>query len=206
MKKNILIALCVALFTGLSASAESGFVTRSLFSIGWDINTPLNNKDFVSETSTYGSKIESRRFIRNNISIGAELSWCSLYEYTPVQTYQIENGAVTTDLFKYMYNVPFVVNSHYYLMPDKLVMPYVGLGLGAMYSEQDLYLNIHELSGSNWGFIVRPEAGAIVKFGSESNVAAMIGVRYNYATNHESAFNIRNIQTLGFQLGIAFLR
>ena len=81
MKKLTTFLLCLGfLLSGIASSAESGFVTRGLFSIGWDINAPLNNKEFVSETSAYGSKIESRRFIRNNISIGAELSWCSLYE------------------------------------------------------------------------------------------------------------------------------
>jgi outer membrane protein W len=166
----------------------------------------MNNKDFVGVTSANGFKIESRHFLNENISVGGEISWNSLYEYTPTQTYQIENGAVTTDLFKYMYNVPFVMNAHYYFGSNSIVMPYAGLAAGGMYSEQYLYLNIHEITGKNWGFVVRPEAGAIIKFGSDSNMAALLGIRYNYATNHESKFNIRSIQTLGFQLGLAFLR
>lgn len=206
MKKHIkLLATGILFVLGTAAQAQSGYVTRSLFNFAWDINVPLNNKDFISETSTYGFKLEGRYFIQHNISIGAELNWSSLYEYKPRETYQIENGAITTDLYNYMYNLPFNANAHYYFMPDKMVNPYAGLGLGAMYSEQDVYFNIYNLYSTNWGFLVRPEVGALIKFGPDSFTAGLIGVRYNYATNQESSFDIRNIQTLSFQFGIAFL-
>jgi hypothetical protein len=88
-------------------------------------------------------------------------------------------------------------------MPDRAVTPYVGLGVGAMYSQQDFYFNIYNLSFSKWGYLVKPEAGVLFKFG-RSNMGAMLGVRYNYGTNREPALNFDNIQMLGVNIGLVF--
>ena len=197
--------LTILSFTLCSAvvRADSGYLTSSFISIGWDINVPMANKDFIDVTSASGLSVQGRYFVNPNLSVGGEIAWNSLYQYAPRQTYTFENGAVTTDLYKYMYVMPMSANVHYYFNPDAKVIPYVGLGLGTMYSQEDLYLNIYSLSFANWGFLVKPEAGAIFKFGS-SNTGAMLGLRYNYATNNESDLSISNIQTLGINLGIVF--
>lgn len=198
--------LLLSILIDKSAQAQYGYVPNGFFAFAWDINVPLNNKDFIERTSFYGGKIEGRTFITPKFSVGGELSWNSSYQYQPKRTYQFDGGAVTTDLYKYVYNVPFNLNAHYYFMDDKLIMPFAGLGVGAMYSEQDVYFNIYNLNSNNWGFLLRPEAGALIKFGSNSTTAALLGVRYNYATNRESDFNINKIKSLSFQVGIAFMQ
>jgi hypothetical protein len=198
--------LLLSILIDKSAQAQYGYVPNGFFAFAWDINVPLNNKDFIERTSFYGGKIEGRTFITPKFSVGGELSWNSSYQYQPKRTYQFDGGAVTTDLYKYVYNVPFNLNAHYYFMDDKLIMPFAGLGVGAMYSEQDVYFNIYNLYSNNWGFLLRPEAGALIKFGSNSTTAALLGVRYNYATNRESDFNINKIKSLSFQVGIAFMQ
>jgi hypothetical protein len=204
--KKILYTFLLLFISGSSVKAQYGYIPNGLFAFGWDINVPLNNKNFIERTSFYGGKIEGRFFITPKISVGGELSWSSSYQYQPKRTYDFGNGAITTDLYKYIYSVPFNLNAHYYFMDDKLVMPYAGLGVGAMYSEQDVYFNIYNLYSTNWGFLLRPEAGALIKFGPNSTTAALLGVRYNYATNREADFNIDKIKSLSFQVGIAFMQ
>jgi opacity protein-like surface antigen len=201
-KLNILLVLSL-LLTSSSTLAQSSFLPSRIFSIGWDINTPLNNTEFIGNTSATGVSIQGRYFLSEHVSVGGELAWTSLYEYAPRETHTFENGAVTTDLYKYNYLLPISVNAHYYLMPDSKITPYLGLGVGAMCSQQDFYFNVYKLSFVKWGYLVKPELGALVKFG-ESNVGAMLGVRYNYGTNREPRLNYDNMQTLGFNLGIVF--
>lgn len=203
MKKTIASLLLIASLIS-TAGAESGYLANGFYSFSWDINVPLNNKDFISTTSGAGGAVQGRFFLNPNLSVGGEIAWSSLYQYAPRQTYNFENGAVTTDLYKYMYTLPMSANAHYYFNPDGSVMPYAGLGLGALYSEQDLYFNIYNLYSTNWGFLIKPEVGAIFKFGSNSQTGAILGVRYNYATNRESDLRINKIKTLGINLGIVF--
>lgn len=99
--------------------------------------------------------------------------------------------------------MPISANVHYYFKPDSKVSPYIGLGVGAMCSRQDFYFNIYELSFVKWGYLAKPELGAMFKFG-ESNIGAMLGVRYNYGTNREPRLNFDNMQTLGVNLGMVF--
>jgi opacity protein-like surface antigen len=206
MKKNLHSAFLLLSLVAFSlySRAESGFLANGLYSFSWDINVPLNNKDFIENTSAAGAAFQGRYFINPNFSIGGEIAWSSLYQYAPRKTYQFENGAVTTDLYKYLYMLPMSANAHYYFNPDSKLMPFAGIGLGAMYSEQDIYFNIYNLYATNWGFLVKPEAGAILKFGRYSQSGAILGVRYNYATNRESDLRINSIQTLSVHLGLVF--
>jgi hypothetical protein len=200
-----LYLLSIGLLCSFQSSAQTRYLTQGLYSFAWDITVPLNNKDFISRTSTYGAKVEGRYFINPHFSVGGEINWSSLYEYTPQATYSFDQLAVTTDLYRYMYNLPFAVNAHYYLSTDQMIMPYAGLALGGMYSEQEIYFNIYSLQDNSWSFLVRPEAGALIKFGHDSQAAALIGVRYSYASGERTEFNISKIKTLSFQLGIALL-
>lgn len=204
MKNKLHILLFLSfIFTTSVTRAQSGFLPSSFVAIGWDINTPLNNTEFISNTSAAGLSVQARYFVNEHLSVGGEIAWSSLYEYAPRETYTFENGAVTTDLYKFNYLLPISANVHYYFKPDSKVSPYIGLGVGAMYSQQDFYFNVYNLSFVKWGYLVKPEVGALIKFG-DSNMGAMVGVRYNYGTNREPKLNFDNIQTLGFNLGLVF--
>ena len=207
MKKTYTVALISILLIAVSfrTKAQSGYLPNGFYLFGWDVNVPLNNKNFIDRTSFAGGKAEGRFFVTPNISVGGEISWSSLYQYAPKKTYEFDNGAVTTDLYKYIYLLPMNLNAHYYFKTDGQLMPYAGLGLGAMFSEQDLYFNIYNLHETNWGFLVKPEAGVLLKFGENSRSGIVFGVRYNYATNRQPDFKIDNIQTLSFQLGLALM-
>jgi hypothetical protein len=94
------------------------------------------------------------------------------------------------------------VNAHHYFQFGHSVYPYAGLALGAMYSEDELYYNTYVSSYTNWGFLVSPELGAIIKFSQYSSAGLLIGVSYSYATNKQKEFNIDGIQSFGVQIGV----
>ena len=208
MRRKIIILVILLLPLTFMANAQSihhAGLFYDMFSFAWDVNVPVNNT-FVSQTSYDGFKMEGRRMIKDNSSIGLELSWNGYYQYRPRKTYELQNGAVTTDFYSYIYTLPMAVNVHHYFHAGKVVTPYVGLALGATYSEQRLYYNTYVSYADNWGFLVKPELGAILKFNEHSGFGLLIGADYSYSTNSEDAFSISSLQSFGLQLGLVFMK
>jgi hypothetical protein len=208
MLRKLLIVVAAFSPVAFTANAQSGYHSGpfdQMYSFAWDVNFPVNN-NFVSQTSYDGFKFEGRKMIENNLSIGLELSWNGYDQLRPRKTYELQNGAVTTDLYSYLYNIPMAVNIHHYLHAGKLVTPYFGVALGATYSEQRLYYSTYVSYAYNWGFLVMPELGAIIKFHEHSKEGLLIGASYSYSTNSDDAFKINGLQSFGLQLGFVFMK
>jgi len=174
-----------------------------MVAVAWDVNFPLDNK-FVNATSFKGFKFETRRMVTPNMSVGFEAGSNVYDQYLPRKTYQIQDGAITTDLYTYVYTLPLALNVHHYFNVSKMVIPYAGLAMGATYSQQKIYYNTYVSQDENWGFLIRPELGALVKF--HEGMALLVGARYSYSTNTQSTFHINGIQSFGLQLGLVFMK
>ncbi|HEY6976643.1 MAG TPA: OmpW family outer membrane protein [Chitinophagaceae bacterium] len=201
MKKLLLITiLCIALLSKNNAQSFSSLPDK--FFIGYEPAFPTG--DFLSEPSWAGGRVEYRRMIKPNFSVGIAGSWNSFDEYVPRTTYQKPDGsgAVTTDLVKEIYTVPLTLSGHYYFKSGKKILPYAGLGLGTEYSDQTLYFNIFSTDDNNWGFVVRPEVGLIYPF--SSSTALYLSGAYNYATNKNDAFNIDHLAHFAVSIGFVF--
>lgn len=207
MYRTILFSLLFLLLASASLLAQNGYKEKAFYQMGyiaWDINIPVNN-DFVTKTSYAGGSIGYRKMLKSgNISVGFDVSWASYYEYTPRKTYQLENGAITTDFYRYIYTLPMSVNTHYYFKGGSFVHPFIGIGIGATYGNEQLYYNTYVSEDDQWGFLVRPEVGAIIKFQPGADWGILAAARYSYSTNKQSDFDINSLTSIGFQLGLAW--
>jgi hypothetical protein len=177
------------------------------FYVSLDYNAPLANKDWVSKGSAQGLRIGYRAFITDRFSAGIDVGSFSINEYKPTRTIESPSGAITTDYFNYIYSYSGVASGQYnFLVGDgDLVFPYAGLGLGANYNEYIQYYNIYTDTENAFGFLVRPEAGILVKFGTRRSLGAMAAVHYDYSTNKSEKFGYRNFSTVGFQIGLMLM-
>lgn len=173
------------------------------FSICWEIGFPANS-GYLTNTSFSGGRLEYRRFINKSFSVGMSMSWNSFDQHFGSKTYQSPSGneAVTTDMVRQVYTLPLMATAHYYFGSTDLLKPYVGIGIGATYSEQNAYFNVYQLTADNWGFAVRPEAGLLIHLGPE--VFAQLGAGYTVSTNHNSDFKINSLKQWGIDIGIGF--
>jgi hypothetical protein len=187
-------------------NVKSQSYIKNLLAFSWQTATPASNTDFLSKTSYTGFKIEYRYFIKKNLSVGAFIDWNSNSEYFPTATYQNKDQtqAVTTDMYRFIYTFPMGLNGHYYFTGSKMLRPFVGLALGAQYSEQNMYYNIYETTNKNWGFLARPELGVIVTPFSTHSVGILVGTSYAYATNKNDDLKFSSMAHVNFQLGIVF--
>jgi opacity protein-like surface antigen len=209
--KKILITGILALFLAGHASAQSYATGTSspagawsnLWGLSWEISIPTNN-DFLTKTSFAGGKFEYRHFFPGKpLSLGVSLGWNSYEQYIPTQTITYDEGskAITTDMDRVIYTVPVAAIGHYYFNYGKMAMPYLGVGIGAQYSEQDIYYNIFLDEEYNWGFLVRPEIGVLIAPG-QKNWGILAGASYSFATNKNESFNIDNLKNFSFNIGL----
>ena len=64
----------------------------------------------------------------------------------------------------------------YVFTPEKDFQPYLGLGLGTMYSERNTTMGIWSVEENPWQFALKPEIGMMYKFAYSS--AFKLGVKY----------------------------
>jgi hypothetical protein len=177
------------------------------FYLTLDYNTPINNKNWISKGSAQGLRIGYRTFITDRVSAGIDLGSASINEYKPTRTIESASGAITTDYFNYVYSYSAVISGQYnFLVGDgDVIFPYAGLGVGANRNEYTQYYNIYTDSNSAFGFLVRPEAGILVRFGTRRSLGAMAAIHYDYSTNKSAEFGYKNFTMAGFQIGLMFM-
>jgi outer membrane protein W len=203
MKKlsYILLMLCLCKYS--QGQTKNIFAGQDLFFVGYEVDIPTDN-NYLTKASWQGARFDYQRMITSNVSVGIGVSYNSFNQYFHEQTYQRADGtgAVTSDMIRQVYTSPITASVHYYFQGD-IIKPYIGVGLGTEYSEQNAYFNIYEVSTRNWGFVARPEAGLIAKF--SPNIGGFLSAAYNYATNSNDAFHINHLSQFPITIGLLFV-
>lgn len=190
------------------AYASSGQYYSKLFSAGLDINQPIVNREFINAVSTKGFKFNYAEFINDNLVIGAEAGLAEYHDYIPPQVYTQDNLTfIYTDIFSYVYSYSLNFSGKYFFIPDKIVMPYAGLGVGVAHNQFTMYYNAYTQQDKRWGALVRPQGGVIIRAGKDANWGLLADVHLDYATtkSKDTDYN-KGFATTGFQLGVVFLK
>lgn len=199
--------LAIGLFVSTGALAQPTSIPRDFGALSWEIAFPSDN-NYLSKTSFSGWRLEYRRMLKPTLSVGLAASWNAFDSYFGTKTYKSADGAsaVTTDMVRQVYTVPITLITHYYpATNNKMLKPYGGVGLGTQYTEHNTYYNIYQATENNWGFVVRPEIGTLVRFGT-SPASALLSIGYNIATNKNKVFDVNGINQFTINIGIGFGR
>jgi hypothetical protein len=203
MKRNWLV-LVVLLVCFVNAQAQ-----ESYFFINWDVNTPLTNKEWIDNTSTRGAKIGFRKFLgsESRYALGVDVNWAYFQEYKPRETFQTPGGAITTDYFNDLFQLAITAQGQYHFPVGKRehVFPYAGIGIGANRNDFTVSYNIYQDEDYSWGFLARPEAGVLVRFGTRRKLGAMAAVHYDFSTAKSDSYDYKIFSSIGFQLGVMFM-
>jgi outer membrane protein W len=201
MKKvaYIFIALiCICKYS----QAQTLNMGKDLFFVGYEMAIPVN-ANYLTKTSWVGSRFDYQRMITPNVSVGVGVSFNSFNEYFTEQTYQRTDGtgAITSDMIRQIYTAPVTASIHYYFSGE-VIRPYIGIGVGTEYSQQNAYFNIYNTQTTNWGFVVRPEIGLTGKLSPYVGIFA--SAAFNYATNKNDAFHIDHLSQIPITAGFIF--
>lgn len=203
MKKFIYILSAAAVMMLVSVQADAQMGKKYYVNGGWQFNGTIGN-DVVKSAQGYGAYLESGFYLTPMLALGGFASFSTNNQYYPTQTYTFDdNSALTTDLTRSIYQVPFGSTVRLRLARS-VFQPYVEAKIGTVYSSQSTYMSTYVSRDSNWGFYISPEVGLTFFPFHKDDVGFHMAAYYSYSTNKNSNFKLNGINNLGFKLGIAF--
>jgi outer membrane protein len=117
--------------------------------------------DYISKASWRGFLMEYRGAVRSNLLVGVDVGWNVFYEKKAKDTYSEGTVSLTGVQYRYQNEVPILVSADYVFMSDGPVKPYVGLGIGTLWSERATDMNLYRLTENTWHFAMKGELGLL---------------------------------------------
>lgn len=214
MKRILLIFAVLVLMAGVAQSQDKptslGFTPSSYYTFSW--NTTFTMGDFnkwVGNASPAGFDLGGRYFVKNGLTVGWNLGWQRVSQIYNDETYTIPDKgiAINAENYRFTWMVPFQAVVAYHLIPEKMISPYLGLGIGGDYMEHHLMIQEYDIYETRWDFSLTPEIGALVKFGNFSQWGALVAFNYKWTTNKIETYQTtsKNLQMLNLKVGIAMI-
>ena len=214
MKKIMLVLTVIVLMSGVAQSQDKpatlGFKPSSYYTFSW--NTTFTVGDFnkwVGNASPAGFDLGGRYFLNGGLAVGFNICWQRVSQSYGYQTYYgVDGSAITATNYRFTWMVPFQGVVAYHFIPDKMVSPYLGLGIGGDYMEHHLLIQEYDLYRTRWDFSLTPEIGALIKFGYFASWGALVAFNYKWTTNKIELYNDKisnNLQMLNLKIGLSYI-
>lgn len=194
--------LFVFIFFILIGTTAVGQYNKSVFSVGWNTLKPLSDKEFTNKTSSAGMRIGYSKFMNDRFGFGIEGGFNTLDDYVPRQTYEFPGGAITTDIYNYLYYFTLMGNAQYYFVQGKNFIPYASVAMGVAFSEYRIYYNVYSEGDTQTSFVVRPEIGTLFRVKEYASWGLKSSVSYDFASNKSDQFEVGNFSGISFLVGI----
>jgi outer membrane protein W len=172
--KNLFKLLTIAAgFAAAPSFAQGSFSIQ--YSMGFAMG---DSKTYISTPSFRGATMEYKYNIKDDLAIGADVSWNVFYERKASDTYTSGTVSVSGVQYRYTNSIPIYVSIDKYFKPGEKINPFVGLGIGTMYTRRNTDMNLYTLEADSWAFALQPEAG--VRVDMSSQVDFILALKYNY--------------------------
>ena len=170
--KKIFSILAIMFVTYGALHAQSNFtITYSMGFATGDLS------DFISQPSFRGATIEFRKMVQPNIGVGLTFGWNVFYEDISRDSYTAGNATLTGKQFRYSNHFPMVLGGDYYFSPGEKFNPFVGLGIGTIYTRRNTDMNLYTVEQEAWNFALTPEVGFL--YSITDGAAIIVMGRYN---------------------------
>jgi len=210
MKKIFSIIILVVLSMSVMQAQESstvGFTPSSYYTFSWNTTFPIGDLNkWVDQPGPAGFDFGGRYIIKNGLTAGFNIAWQRVSKIYDAQTYTIPDKgvAITARNYRFTWMVPFQAVIAYHLRPDRLISPYLGLGIGGDYMEHHLMIQEYDIYETCWDFSLTPEIGILAKFGQFSSWGALLAFNYKWTTNRIKIYETTSsdLQMLNLKVGI----
>jgi hypothetical protein len=207
MKTMIARAAVIGALLAAGAADAQGYTTyrpnESMFIFNYEISSAVGSfsDDFVSDTSWRGFSFEGRSMVAPRLSVGLGFNFNRFEETFSNLTATIGNGGkISGPVYRYADQLAVKGLVHGYLLEGPL-RPYLGVGIGGVWTYS--YSQLADLVASDDGFefIVSPEIGLMFTFArGASSVGLNAAFRYNYTTADFG--NVDNASSIAFVIGL----
>lgn len=204
--KKIALMLCVCSMFAMQSYAQR--VPNKLhFTIDWQMNAPYST-DFADKISGWGMNFEGTYDVSPRWALGAFINFHTNHKYIGRQTIQLSpTESLTTDQQRSAYQLPFGFTSAYTVYPGKVVKPYIGVKLGAVYTRYTTYYGTGGVYDNPWGFYASPEIGLKIFPCKSKRFGFHVAGYYSFMTNQAQTLTGEGIDgqnNVGFRLGVIF--
>lgn len=195
--KRILFLISLFILSLYSLNAQS------IWKLNYDFGKPSGDfSNFVSDPGSRGFSLNGNWFLNGKVSLGGTFHWSGYSQVYDRKTYTFDEGALTARIRNSMYFTAILANAQYHIKPHAGVRPYIGLGLGPWYIQQESQPGRFLIQHKNWKFGFSPEAGVTIPFSPLHNWGFNAKFTYNLIP-----YNVEKISTLthwGFSFGFVY--
>ncbi len=196
MKRNILLTVLLLISVSLVYGQE-----YTKWELEWNIGFPTGDfGDYIDETSLRGIEFGGSYEFETAVTLGASIGYAAFFNETERITVEFDDGALTAKQFRDIYSYTFLLEGGYAFFQGSDIRPFIKLGIGAYYTEQNLQIGLLYLDDDSWDFGMRPEFG-VHYFNTRSQVGVTINGKFNFITDYGN--NLDNFYY--WTLGVGFL-
>jgi outer membrane protein len=182
MKKLFSIVFVIGILAAAPSKAQSTFSVQ--YSMGFGNG---DVKSYISTASFRGVGLEYRYHIEPKFSVGIDMGWNTFYERRAYDTYTSGTVSLSGVQYRYINAAPIYLSANYYLKPDEKLNPFIGLGVGTLYSKRNTDMGLYTLENIAWAFALRPEIGVLINENSGLDVILAGKYNYGFATDGQEA-------------------
>lgn len=197
MKKYIVIAVFGLLVISQNAYCQQPSYMSIQYSMGFGSG---DLADYISAPSFRGALIEYRSAIKDNLLVGFDLGWNVFYEQKDYDSYTSGTETLSGIQYRTQNEIPILVSAEYLLSYDQPLKPYVGLGIGTMYTERSTDMGQWRVMENPWHFAMKPEVGFLY----EMSYSSSFKVAAKYYTGFKSGELDASQSYWSISAGIAF--
>lgn len=173
MKRIIALVICCFVVSLTNLYSQQG----SHLAVQYDMSFGMGDLgDFISAPSFRGASLQYRYAVTDNILVGVDAAWNTFYEKMDYDSYTVDTKTLSGIQYRYQNEVPILVSADYLFMPDNKLQPYLGLGIGIIYSERIVDMGIWRFEEDPWLFALKPEFGLMYNF--SNSTAFKLGLKY----------------------------
>jgi hypothetical protein len=196
--RNLTVKLFALFLFGFFNEVEA----QEYISIQYTAAIPLNGlRDHIEEVSFRGVTMEYFSKISPDIAAGVSIGWNGFYEKMPFATYQDGTSSISGIQFRYGTSVPIHINGFYFLGKEAGLNPFIGLGVGTIYTDFDTDIGLYNMGKNSWNFSVRPEIGFLYTF--FDTLRSKFALRYNKAFDTSA---IKDPTSFSLSLGVVLVK
>ncbi len=134
--------------------------------------------DYISAPSFRGALIEYRKAVKDNLLVGFDLGWSVFYDEVDAKTYTSGTETLYGKQYRTQNEVPLLLAGDYFFSTDNPFKPYIGFGLGVMYTERSTDIGQWRFEENPLHFTVKPEVGFLYEI--NSRVSFKLAAKYYY--------------------------
>ncbi len=177
---------------------------QSMYLFNYEVSNAVGSfsDKFIDATSWRGFGFEGRSMVRDNVSVGLGFDF-NRYSKTESMLTQPLSGGGTISGPVYRYADQFAMKAlfHGYLGGQSALRPYLGLGIGGVWSYAFAQTADIGASDSGFDFILSPEVGLTLTAAKGASSAGLnVALRYNYTTADFA--KVKDAQSLQVILGL----